>query len=162
MKICKFFVLIGMVAFMVQPIYLASVTQTISNCSCNCTFSPVCGSDGVTYLNKCTFECQKKENKNLSVEYDGICNEEVHTSSVEPENPKPKPLAPLARDKAEDICFCTREYNPVCGSDGVTYTNGCVFECEKKKNNQIEIKFYGDCKVEIEKNLPIDEKYFQT
>lgn len=45
----------------------------------------------------------------------------------------------------EDNCVCTREYNPICASDGVTYSNPCYYNCEKMKNKDLDMEFYGDC-----------------
>uniref|UniRef100_A0A8C5NW60 Serine peptidase inhibitor, Kazal type 6 n=1 Tax=Jaculus jaculus TaxID=51337 RepID=A0A8C5NW60_JACJA len=42
--------------------------------------------------------------------------------------------------------FCTRESNPLCGSDGQTYGNKCSFcKAMVKSDGKINLKHHGKC-----------------
>jgi len=41
---------------------------------------------------------------------------------------------------------CTREYTPICGTDGRTYNNHCLFKQGQCRNPALEIAYYGVCK----------------
>ncbi|KAF4085810.1 hypothetical protein AMELA_G00099270 [Ameiurus melas] len=41
---------------------------------------------------------------------------------------------------------CTREFDPVCGDDGETYSTECVLCMENKKRNQnVKVMYKGTC-----------------
>ena len=43
-------------------------------------------------------------------------------------------------------CVCPKNYDPVCGTDGKTYSNKCVMECEScKQGTYVTVASYGEC-----------------
>ena len=73
---------------------------------CSFTVSPVCGSDGVTYLNACFAEAA-----GISVYTSGACW-----------NPG------LVVENMNPAADCPTAYEPVCGFNGITYANACEAE----------------------------------
>uniref|UniRef100_A0A8C7Y7Y2 Agrin n=1 Tax=Oryzias sinensis TaxID=183150 RepID=A0A8C7Y7Y2_9TELE len=103
--------------------------------------SPLCGSDGKTYDNKCELRRSScLQNKKIDVEKDGSCDEDCGSGgsgsgaeSCEQDRCR-KYGGTWDEDAEDDRCVCdfsceSVPHNAVCGSDGKNYSN----ECELKK-----------------------------
>ncbi|KAL0487279.1 serine protease inhibitor [Acrasis kona] len=84
---------------------------TCQPCACSAVIHPVCGKDGVTYVNQCAASCLKVE-----IKHKGVCTRKdiPHTFYTK---------------KCSKCSKCSDKYKPVCSSDGVTYQNKCVARC---------------------------------
>ena len=95
-------------------------------------------------------------NKDRDAEVDAALNI-VLASSLSPQQPSPidtnSPANQLSySSSSSDTCLraCTREFKPLCGSDGVTYSNPCALEvanCKSRARGGADVvrEFEGPC-----------------
>ena len=87
---------------------------------CSQTYEPLCGSNHVTYINKCHMDAARCEDRSISLSYRGRCR------------------------TCNRRCF--RSYGTrVCGSNGKTYGDVCHLKVAQCRDATVTLQHYGKC-----------------
>ncbi|XP_054834136.1 serine protease inhibitor Kazal-type 5-like [Eublepharis macularius] len=104
--------------------------------ACSSVWSPVCGTDGKTYSNKCLLclEIERTEDV-LALKHEGECSKVVNGK-----------VDCSKYSQTGGNVLCKRSTQEVCGTDGETYSNECTL-CDRilKMKSEIGIKNIGPC-----------------
>lgn len=147
MSLNKMIVIVGVAVLLVSSSYGASLRPVPieeANLPCICTeeYLPICASNNRTFGNVCEFNCQKKRDSELSIRYNGECHDDVQK---------------VSKETSLGNCVCSRELKQICGSNNVTYSNQCTFDCARNTNNQLTVRYLGECNGEIE-HFPVEDE----
>ncbi|XP_052801414.1 agrin-like [Mya arenaria] len=145
-----------MISFLVATVLLAAGVAHGQVLSCqsfvlslDCTtYSAMqeCGTNGITYANRCYFAKAQCNDSSLHILHDGPCTTAESSTT-------PSPGSGVDGETAVLDFFCTAlshrdcptDVKQVCGSDNWTYVNYCEYDKQRCTHRDLHIQNFGAC-----------------
>ncbi|XP_027752165.1 ovoinhibitor-like isoform X3 [Empidonax traillii] len=133
--------------------YLSNTKSGEAIMACPFILRELCGTDGVTYTNDCALCAHNIAfGTEVAKKHDGRCVEEAPQL-----NCSQYPMS-IQKDGTQ-VMACTMIYDPVCGTDGVTYASECTL-CAHNMEHRTNLgkRKNGRCEEDITRDLCKDFK----
>ncbi|XP_030748435.1 agrin-like isoform X2 [Sitophilus oryzae] len=121
------------------------IAECVCPPECEPTMRPVCSKDGRTFPSECELKrtsCLARTT--IEIAYTGLCGEKGPCSDHECQYG-----ATCVERSGTAHCecpLCSSEFDPVCGSDGISYGNDCKLKLEACKHRRdITVLYEGPC-----------------
>ncbi|XP_052798228.1 agrin-like [Mya arenaria] len=121
--------------------YTCSFINSFASCDLFIT-DAYCGTNLVTYANKCEFSKAHCANQTIDLLHIGAC-----TDADKNENTGAEGGTVIFDFFCTSLSHmnCPTDVSKVCGSDNRTYINSCEYEKSKCTHRSLHVVSYGDC-----------------
>ncbi|KAJ3627105.1 hypothetical protein MTP99_014511 [Tenebrio molitor] len=120
--------------------------KCIKSCPSIGQYDPVCGTNGRAYENESKLSCAKQCGVNVDLAYQGTCNRGPPTpSTTSTRSPVKSTTLPPHFSDCVRQCTVSFDYKPVCATDGTTYDNETLLQCDVYCGKDVEKLRDGAC-----------------
>ncbi|CAI2356607.1 unnamed protein product [Caenorhabditis sp. 36 PRJEB53466] len=140
--------------------YIGACCPPVESCDAEKP-EPVCADNGVTFLSECEMNVEncklrKLDQPKLVIVSRSVCEKDMLTDDFSNSEHFDKPSIEFKRENSFNCSMdCDNAYDPLCGTNGITYTNACSLQKEicDNPNSTVEVAYTGMC---CDTSCPLD------